>query len=65
MVMPKMVVVGVVFISGAPNPLRKFAVNSFILFLNGVCRFFCPKIDGYDGIASTRNLRVTFSYMDD
>ena len=62
MVMPKMIVVGLVFVIGTTNPLRNFAFNSFILFLNGVCRFYGPMIDGNAGIAITRNLRVIISF---
>ncbi len=61
MVMLKMMVVGLVFVSGTTNPLRNFSFISFILFLNGVCRFYGPRTGGYAEIAFTRNLRVIFN----
>lgn len=66
MVMTDTMVVGDIFTSGATNPLRKFAVNSFIIFLNGVCRFYGWRIGGCDGISSTCILRVilVFSLTD-
>ena len=60
MVMLKMVVVGLVFVNGTTNPLRKFSFISFILFLNGVCRFYGPRTGGYAVIVLPRNLRVIF-----
>jgi hypothetical protein len=62
MVMLAMMVVGDMFTSGATNLLKKFAVITLILFLNGVCRFYGWRVGGCVGTAPRCILLVSLVY---